>query len=68
MVSNCTIVWFCRDLRLSDHAPLDRAARRGAAIPVFILDRALLHPPETVPARVAFSWSVCVRRQRIARL
>lgn len=49
-----TIVWYRRDLRISDHAPLDRAARRGAVIPVFILDRALLHHPETAVARVEF--------------
>lgn len=35
-------------------APPDRAARRGAVIPVFVFDRALLHHPETAPARVAF--------------
>ncbi len=51
---NRTIVWFRRDLRIADHAPLYRAARRGAVIPVFVLDRALLHHPETAPARVAF--------------
>jgi deoxyribodipyrimidine photo-lyase len=51
---NRTIVWFRRDLRISDHAPLYRAALRGAVIPVFVLDRALLHHPETAPARVAF--------------
>ncbi|MBF2037082.1 MAG: deoxyribodipyrimidine photo-lyase [Leptolyngbyaceae cyanobacterium T60_A2020_046] len=49
-----TIVWFRRDLRITDHEPLYRAARRGAVIPVFIFDRALLHHPETGPARVAF--------------
>jgi deoxyribodipyrimidine photo-lyase len=49
-----TIVWFRRDLRISDHAPLERAALRGDVIPVFIFDRALLHHPETAPARVAF--------------
>lgn len=51
---NRTIVWFRRDLRISDHAPLHRAALRGAVIPVFIFDRALLHHPETAPARVVF--------------
>lgn len=51
---NRTIVWFRRDLRISDHAPLHRAASRGVVIPIFILDRALLHHPETAPARVAF--------------
>lgn len=51
---NHTIVWFRRDLRICDHAPLYRAARRGAVIPVFVFDRALLHHPETAVARVAF--------------
>lgn len=49
-----TIVWFRRDLRMSDHAPLYRAVLRGFVIPVFVFDRALLHHPETASARVAF--------------
>ncbi len=51
---NRTLVWFRRDLRVYDHEPLSRAARRGAVIPVFVFDRSLLHHPETSPARVAF--------------
>lgn len=51
---NRTVVWFRRDLRIDDHAPLYRAALRGAVIPVFVLDRALLFHPETAVARVAF--------------
>lgn len=35
-----TLVWFGNDLRLSDHAPLVAAARRGAVIPVYV------HAPE----------------------
>lgn len=54
---NRTIVWFRRDLRLCDHEPLARAARRGAVIPVFIFDRALLQHPETGAARVRFLLS-----------
>ncbi|MEB3211663.1 MAG: deoxyribodipyrimidine photo-lyase, partial [Leptolyngbyaceae bacterium] len=49
-----TVVWFRRDLRMYDHAPLYRAARRGEVIPVFVFDRALLHHPEISPARVEF--------------
>ncbi|MEA5465367.1 FAD-binding domain-containing protein [Leptothoe sp. PORK10 BA2] len=49
-----TLVWFRRDLRTSDHEPLYRAAKRGAVIPVFVFDRALLLHPETGAARVAF--------------
>ncbi|MBE7383026.1 MAG: deoxyribodipyrimidine photo-lyase [Leptolyngbya sp. SIO1E4] len=51
---NRTVVWFRRDLRIFDHEPLFRAARRGAVIPVFVFDKALLHHPETGAARVAF--------------
>ncbi len=58
---NCTLVWFRRDLRVADHAPLYRAAGRGAVVPVFILDPALLHHPETGAARVAFMVD-CLRR------
>ncbi|MBW4470362.1 MAG: DNA photolyase family protein [Stenomitos rutilans HA7619-LM2] len=57
---NRTIVWFRRDLRIADHAPLYRAALRGEVIPVFVFDRALLHHPETGAARVAFMLE-CLR-------
>jgi deoxyribodipyrimidine photo-lyase len=57
---NRTIVWFRRDLRIADHEPLYRAALRGAVIPVFVFDRALLHHPETAVARVAFMLE-CLR-------
>ena len=51
---NKTVVWFRRDLRVTDHEPLSRAARRGLVIPVFVFDRSLLHHPETGVARVEF--------------
>jgi deoxyribodipyrimidine photo-lyase len=57
---NRTIVWFRRDLRIADHAPLYRAAQRGAVVPVFVLDSALLHHPETAVARVGFMLD-CLR-------
>ena len=53
-MTNRTVVWFRRDLRVYDHEPLYRAACRGAVIPVFVFDRALLRHPETGAARVAF--------------
>ena len=51
---NRTIVWFRRDLRIFDHEPLFRAAKRGHVIPVFVFDSALLHHPETGSGRVRF--------------
>ncbi len=57
---NRTLVWFRRDLRIIDHEPLYRAARRGVVIPVFIFDRALLLHPETGAGRVRFMLD-CLR-------
>ncbi len=37
MVDRPTLLWFTRDLRLSDHPALCAAARRGPVVPVFIL-------------------------------
>jgi len=50
----CSVIWFRRDLRLADHGPLAEGYRRGAVLPLFILDPALLFHPETGSARVAF--------------
>ena len=49
-----TLVWYRRDLRTQDHAPLAKACLRGPVIPVFVLDDALLFHPETAVARVEF--------------
>ncbi|MEO0646997.1 MAG: deoxyribodipyrimidine photo-lyase, partial [Cyanobacteria bacterium J06650_10] len=54
---NRTLVWYRRDLRIHDHEPLYRAARRGSVIPVFIFDRSLLLHPETGSGRVQFMLS-----------
>jgi deoxyribodipyrimidine photo-lyase len=37
MVNKPTIVWFTRDLRLSDHPALSAAIKAGPVVPVFIL-------------------------------
>lgn len=50
----CHVIWFRRDLRLDDHAALNEGCRRGCVLPLFILDPALLHHPETATARVNF--------------
>ena len=64
---NRTVVWFRRDLRISDHEPLYRAARRGLVIPVFVFDKALLLHPETGPARVRFMLSCLAALDRELR-
>jgi deoxyribodipyrimidine photo-lyase len=49
------IVWFRRDLRLSDHPALAQAvAEQAQIIPLFIFDPYLLNHPETGSGRVQF--------------
>lgn len=40
------IVWFKRDLRLTDHRPLVEAARRGPVLPLYIIEPSLLAAPD----------------------
>ena len=49
------IVWFRRDLRVSDHTALHRAAATGApVVPVFVFDPAILGAKDTGSRRTAF--------------
>ena len=45
-----TLVWFKRDLRVEDHAPLAAAAARGRVAPVYVVEPALWAQP-TMSAR-----------------
>ena len=58
-----TVVWFQRDLRLRDHAPLVRAAQRGQVIPLYIL------PSETDEPRLgaASKWWLHHSLKRLER-
>jgi deoxyribodipyrimidine photo-lyase len=49
-----TVVWFRQDLRICDHEPLHRAARRGQVIPIYIFERSLFAHPEAGSAQIAF--------------
>lgn len=40
------IVWFKRDLRVDDHAPLWHAAQQGAVVPIFIAEPAYWQQPD----------------------
>lgn len=66
---NVAIVWFKRDLRVWDHAPLIAAAAEGAVLPVFIVE------PEfwSLPDASARHWSFvseCLRdlQEELAKL
>jgi len=40
------VVWFKRDLRLQDHAPLTAAAERGAVLPLYVFEPQLWEQPD----------------------
>ena len=46
------VVWFKRDLRIADHAPLAEAAHCDAALGLFIIEPAWLTSPECHPRHV----------------
>jgi len=48
------IVWFKRDLRVHDHAPLSAAARRGAVLPLYIIEPSIIDAPDFDPAHYTF--------------
>jgi deoxyribodipyrimidine photo-lyase len=48
------IVWFKRDLRIADHAPLAAAARHGAILPLYIVEPGLWQQPDASGRQYAF--------------
>jgi deoxyribodipyrimidine photo-lyase len=57
-LTDSTILWFRRDLRLADHLALAHAAGAGPVVPLFVLDPGLLGPAGA--ARTAFLFR-CLR-------
>jgi deoxyribodipyrimidine photo-lyase len=53
------IVWFKRDLRLSDHAALSAAARKGPVLPLVIVEPQYWQQPD-VSARQWQFWRGCL--------
>jgi len=48
------LVWFKRDLRVQDHAPLAAAARAGAVLPVYIVEPSLWRQPDSAAQHWGF--------------
>lgn len=48
------IVWFKRDLRVHDHAPLAEAAARGPVLPLYVVEPELWRQPDMAPRHWAF--------------
>ncbi|HOY03159.1 MAG TPA: FAD-binding domain-containing protein [Zoogloea sp.] len=49
-----TVVWFKRDLRVTDHAPLHDAARRGPVLPVYLFEPELIAQADSSPRHLGF--------------
>jgi deoxyribodipyrimidine photo-lyase len=49
------IVWFKRDLRVEDHAPLALAAARGPVLPLYVLEPDLAAQPDASAQHAAFA-------------
>lgn len=47
MVQSANIVWFKRDLRVSDHVALSSAAKAGQVLPLYIVEPALWRLPDS---------------------
>jgi deoxyribodipyrimidine photo-lyase len=48
------LVWFKKDLRISDHAPLTLASKQGAVLCVYVYEPELVHHPEFDSSHLAF--------------
>jgi deoxyribodipyrimidine photo-lyase len=63
------IVWFKRDLRITDHEPLTLAAAQGPVLPLYIVEPALWRQPDTAGRHWAFIRESLVElRLALARL
>ncbi len=49
------VVWFKRDLRVTDHQPLLEASRRGAVLPVYVFEPDLLLAPDYAAQHYRFA-------------
>jgi deoxyribodipyrimidine photo-lyase len=54
-MSGAALVWFKRDLRLRDHAPLAEAQRFERALALFVIEPEWLDSPECDPQHVGFT-------------
>ncbi len=69
MAAPVTLVWFKRDLRVADHAPLRAAAERGRILPLYVAEPALWAQPAMSARQWAFvAESLAALRADLARL
>lgn len=69
MQSPLQIVWFKKDLRIEDHAPLKRAALRGPVLPLYVVEPELWHQPDMSGRQFGFlAECLASLQQDLARL
>ncbi len=54
MSTRVNIVWFKRDLRVTDHTPLTQACSNGSVLPIYLYEPHLLQKPDVSAQHVAF--------------
>ncbi len=63
------LVWFKRDLRVSDHAPLALAAAHGPVLPLFVFEPEVWRAPDMSPRHLWWvTQSVVELREQLAKL
>ncbi|CAN5906877.1 deoxyribodipyrimidine photo-lyase [soil metagenome] len=68
MTSSVQVVWFKRDLRVRDHAPLYSAAQRGPVICLYVYEPSLIEAAEFGAAHLAFINDSSTELERELRL
>ncbi len=69
MKTSIQVVWYKRDLRISDAAPLYAAAQHGPVLPLYIVEPSLIHAQDFDPAHWTFiRQSLEVLRTELAAL
>ena len=53
-MSGVQLVWFKRDLRVRDHAPLAEAARRGPVLALYVYEPEVLQAEDAHAAHLVF--------------
>ena len=49
------VVWFKRDLRVHDHAPLVEAARAGRVLPLYVFEPEVIGAPDYAAQHLEFT-------------
>ncbi|MEN8800473.1 MAG: deoxyribodipyrimidine photo-lyase [Thiogranum sp.] len=63
------LVWFKRDLRIADHAPLNQAAEQGPVLPLYVIEPGLWEQPDAAGRHWAFiAESLLELREALAAL